>query len=151
CGSLPDRVGVDALGLRRLLRDDLPAFSVLAHGAEVSRRIAELEVWRRHGLAAIARTHRRLQHPGRQQRALDGIGRLALAEMMLNRMGQRLEQVAIAPRPRIKATGTVLLLSLQAATERPARVFAADLQDGAARAVLVLHQDCVRLFGQLAL
>src|SRR5262245_17596340 len=90
-GSLPPHVGIDAVRLGRLLRDDLPAFPVLAHVAEVARRVGKLKVRRRDRLAAVARAHGRLQCPGRQQRTLDGIGRLPLAEVMLNRVRQCLE------------------------------------------------------------
>src|SRR5947209_5026657 len=96
-GLLPASVGVDALRLRRLLRDELPRFSRLAHVAEVARCVTELKVRRCDHLAAVARTHGCLERPGGQQGALDGIWRLALAEMVLDGVGQRLEEVAIAP------------------------------------------------------
>src|SRR5437868_962571 len=70
--------------LRNVFRNDAPGRAHLAHLSIIARRIFDVRLWSVHGLAALkARIHFRIENPGHQQRALDGIWRAPFSEVGL--------------------------------------------------------------------
>src|SRR5687768_8000052 len=67
------------------LLDNGPGVAHFAHGAEIARLVGELEMRGGPASAALrARMHGRVKHSRREEPSLDGIGRLASAEAVLD-------------------------------------------------------------------
>ena len=96
-------VRIDPPGFRSIFADDLPTCPHFAHRAKVDCSVCEFEFGGTHHLARfVARVHRCVEDARGQQGPFHGIRGIAMNEVVLNRMRQRLKQIAILPRSHIE-------------------------------------------------
>ena len=101
--------------------NDRPRGSRFAKDAKVSRLIGELQVGCQKVLPTlISGAHGRVENSGCQQGSFNRPRRFAPRQVVLDRVTEGLEQVAIPPRTHVVSSRPRLRLTLQAASEIPA-------------------------------
>src|ERR1041384_1506447 len=137
---------LNALRLAYVLREDVPTRAHLAHFSVIARGVPDVQLRCVHGFPALkARFHFRIRNSSDEQRPLDGIRRAAFTEMRLNRMRQRLEEVAILPRTDIETRRARLRLPVELAGKMPfGTATGRRSEHERAQTIAIIEQDTVR-------
>src|SRR5439155_12928735 len=95
---------------------------------ELPSPIAKLQVWSSQRRNLEARVHARIEYSAHEECTFDRVRRLSRAEVVLDRVGQRLEQVAILPGTDVEPRGMGLRITPECAGEVPPAAAGADLE-----------------------
>ena len=132
---------METFRLGRIWSQDFPGRSHFPHRAEIGWLVGEPELRSFQWLARFLRgLHRCCECAGDQHRAFDRIGCFPMDEVMLNGMGERLEEVAVLPGPHIERGGVDFRFSIHPTGEIPTCTIVSQTQNCGFEAIPVGDQ-----------
>ena len=139
---------INPLRWRNILSDDLPRRAHLTHRTHrtprtvVLRGIRKLEMRRADDFSLRARLHGRIEGTADPKCPFDGVRGLARDEVVLDRVAECLEEVAVVPRAAVEVRGEWLGLAFYPTCEVGARVAPARFSEYDALDAVLIGDEC---------